>query len=97
MSNSWGREVNRLTEDQLALYARHDWTCAAGKCKEPPTHLTTYSYVTGRAGRVSFASRRACTAHAEAFAAKHGIEITDRAPAAHASETAVEQALGGQP
>lgn len=77
MSQSWGHAVRRLTEAQAALDALHDWKCRTGKCGEPVTHITQYSYVTGRAGRVSFSQRRVCTGHAERFAAKHEIEIAD--------------------
>lgn len=38
-------------------------------------YLFTYSYVTGRAGRVSFASKNVCRDHAEKAAAKYGIDL----------------------
>lgn len=93
MGNSWGHAVRRLTEDEVARYASHGWVCTAGKCREPVTHLTEYSYVTGRAGRTSWAARKVCAAHAEKFAAKHEVEVTDAPRPVHASETAVGQAL----
>jgi hypothetical protein len=93
MGSSWGHAVRRLTEDETARYVKHGWACASGKCREPATHFTEYSYVTGRSGRTSFSTRRACTVHAERFAAKHEIEITDAPRPVHASETAAGQAL----
>ena len=94
MGSSWGHAVRRITEDEAARYAKLGWACSSGKCREPTTHFTEYSYVTGRAGRTSFATRRACTAHAEAFAAKHEIQVTDAPPSRHASEDALEHAFG---
>ncbi len=84
MSTSRGHAVRRLTEQEIRLNSERGYTCSSGKCKNPPTHATRYSYVTGRAGRVSWSEREVCTPHAEKFAAKHGIEITDAAKPQHA-------------
>ena len=99
MANSWGHAVRTLTAEELAslerrnkrgaeIFGREDYDydirCKTPKCRERVTHATRYSYVTGRAGRTSWASRNVCTGHAEKFAAKHGIEIADAAPQLHA-------------
>jgi len=73
-SRSWGHAIRPLTEQEQASNARSGRaTCGTGRCTEQATHLTTYKYVTGRAGRVSSASRHVCTAHADTFAAKHDL------------------------
>jgi len=76
MGRSWGHVVRQLTDAEIDHYDRWDERCAVSpKCQDQATHLTAYDYVTGRAGRVTDSRRRACTPHAEKFAAKHGIEI----------------------
>ena len=75
MSQSWGHAIRRLTSEEAATYTRLGWTCATAKCKEPVTHITQYSYVTGRGGRTSWSQRKVCTTHGERFAAKHEVEI----------------------
>ena len=107
MSNSWGHEARRLTEAEIARLERQDEhsaqvfgregydynrTCKTPRCAEHATHEIRYSYVTGRAGRVSWAAKNICTGHAEKFAAKHGIEITDAPPQEHASQRALQAA-----
>lgn len=84
MANSWGHVARRLGADELAVVragSAYHRTCRAPKCEEPVTHATQYNYVTGRAGRTSWASRYVCTGHAEKFAARHGVEITEAATA----------------
>jgi hypothetical protein len=94
MSNSWGHSVRPLTEADLARNKRLGWEkCRTGKCQEPATHATHYNYVTGRAGRVSWSERHVCTAHAEKFAASHGVEIE----AAPAPEHALSRLLSETP
>ena len=84
MSRSWGHAVHRLADAEMArmeqMAGTYYGTCRALKCQEPVTHITQYSYVTGRHGRTSWSERRVCTGHAEKFAAKHGIEITEGLP-----------------
>ena len=74
-SNSWGHAVRALTADERQARDRLDWTCSAGKCQQAPTHVTTYQYVTGRAGRTSEAEKRVCGEHARRFAAKHNLDF----------------------
>lgn len=37
------------------------------KCQNESTHLLTYHYVTGRAGRVSYAEKPICEQHAQKY------------------------------
>jgi hypothetical protein len=95
MSNSWGHAIRRLTEPEAEQRARHGQTCT-GRCVAPATYATTYSYVTGQAGRVSWAERYACDEHAARFAAKHGLSLPAEpiVGPVHASDAAVRQAFG---
>lgn len=94
MSRSWGHEVRRLTDDEYQRHERLGWNCSAGKCNEPVTHAATYSYVTGRAGRVSSSAHLVCTSHAERFAAKYEAGIIDAPVHEHASAAMLRQASG---
>lgn len=94
---AWGFEVSLLAEDEVRRRAQRDGHCSTGKCRDRATHLTSYRYVTGRAGRVGSAERAVCTAHAERFAAKHEVEIgPPRAGRQTASQAAISAFLGGQ-
>jgi hypothetical protein len=109
VSKSWGHAVRRLTEDELARARRQDehsagvfgregyayeTICRMPKCGERIACEIRYSYVTGRAGRTSWAAKNVCTGHAEKFAAKHGVEITDTPPQEHASQQMIQAAFG---
>lgn len=53
------------TKEQCINYERK---CRiSGKCKNESTHLLTYRYVTGRAGRTSYAEKPICEHHAEKY------------------------------
>jgi hypothetical protein len=113
MSNSWGHALEQLSVQRLFDLARSDartearggtyfyGTCTIGRVthNEPATYVSSYNYVTGRAGRVSWASKRICADHAVRFAAKHGLDInaapTQRQRPRHASEQALEALFGG--
>ncbi len=97
MGNSWGHTLERLTDEEIAKRI-HDKACDCG-CRRrrlctsgrrdheaPATYLATYNYVTGRAGRVSWASKYVCDDHAAKFAAKHGIRLGQRPGAGRAAE-----------
>jgi hypothetical protein len=80
---------------------RRQGMCASGRVKthrEPATYVSSYNYATGRAGRVSWASRLLCADHAAKFAAKHGLDFVtvpvQVARPKHASEQAFEQFFG---
>jgi hypothetical protein len=86
MSNSWGHTLERLSDERIAERAhakacncgcRRRRLCTSGRRdhEAPATYLATYNYVTGRAGRVSWASKYVCDDHAAKFAAKHGIDL----------------------
>jgi hypothetical protein len=106
MSDSWGHTLERLGEQELirltarAVRERERWgdsavnLCVAGRVthREQATYQSTYSYVTGRAGRVSGASRLLCEGHARKFAAKHLIDWDDIPTRAERPEHASEQA-----
>lgn len=109
MSRSWGHAVRRLTDAEITRAVQHDKhgaeifhrpdyaydsVCRMPKCKERISHQITYNYVTGRAGRVSWAAKDVCTGHAEKFAAKNGVEITDAPAREHATQQAVRAAFG---
>jgi hypothetical protein len=44
-------------------------------CGQPATHMLTYEYVTGRAGRTTYARRSLCEPHAREAAARYGIRF----------------------
>lgn len=51
-------------------------TCGLSpKCKAPPAYVVTWSYVSGRKGRVTRAERQCCEAHAHKFATLYGLEL----------------------
>jgi hypothetical protein len=74
-------------------------TCTLGRVthNEPATYVSSYNYVTGRAGRVSWASKRICAQHAEQFAAKHGIDLASVATQAERPKHALGRLLDGEP
>ena len=39
----------------------------SGKCQNESTYMLTYRYVTGRAGRISYAEKPICEHHAEKY------------------------------
>lgn len=86
-SKSWGHAISVLPRG--APQRRHP--CAA-RCDQIATHLAVYNYVTGRAGRISFASRGLCDLHAERFRAKHGLPEPE---VAAAPRHALERLIGG--
>ncbi len=86
MGNSWGHTLERLSDERITEMAhakacdcgcRRRRLCVMGRLdhQAPATYLATYNYVTGRAGRVSWASKHICDDHAAKFAAKHGIDL----------------------
>lgn len=97
-SKSWGHAAGVLPEDQRGYTVRGVWFTywCAGKCPDPATHWTAYSYVTGRSGRVSHVTRKVCQRHAEQFATRHGIQVTDDAPRPTATQTIIGQQLAGE-
>lgn len=105
------RELFRLARNDAASMdayggddpTRYRWhgMCSIGRVthQEPATYEHSYSYVTGRAGRVSWATKLVCAEHAEQAAAKYGIDLA-AVPVQchrtkHASEQAVEAFFGG--
>lgn len=58
--------TKRYTEQHCAVC---DVELILGKNYEP-THLLTYHYVTGRAGRTSFAEKAICEQHAQKYLKK---------------------------
>jgi hypothetical protein len=102
-ANSWGHTLQRLSADETArmLHAdacdcgcRRRRLCTIGRRdhQEPATHLATYQYVTGRAGRVSWARRYMCDVHAEKFRVKHDLAVPEVRPT---SRHALERILDG--
>jgi hypothetical protein len=111
VSNSWGHTLQRISDERRAELAhepgctcgcRRYKSCTAGRRDhlQPAAYWFTYSYVTGRAGRVSYASKLLCTDHAAKAAEKYGIDLAEAAEGErprHASEEAVEQLFGSRP
>lgn len=90
MGESWGHSVRILPPEERERLVRSGLKCSSGRCTKEATHATSYNYVTGRSGRVSWAERSACREHADRFAAKHQVEITEAAAPQHASERALQ-------
>jgi hypothetical protein len=105
VSESWGWGVRRLTAEEVARLDRAEASAresgasyggwyrrckVAPKCQGKGTHEVTYNYVTGRAGRVSWARKLSCDDHAAMTAVKHGIEITSGEAPKHALDRVIE-------
>ena len=89
MSKSWGHSIRlyqsgEVTQTSYIPYQgteadrRYTWhpnNCQGRKCTTRPVFETRYSYVTGRAGRVTDRRQSACQQHGEAFAKKHRLEV----------------------
>lgn len=75
MSSSWDHAVTRLDPTTVDEHDRWGRRCSTSRCTEPVTHVAGYRYVTGRAGRVSWAERRVCEDHAARFAQRYQVDI----------------------
>lgn len=82
--SSFGHDIRRLDADDreylarmIAAHGPRHYSCATRNCDEPAEFETTYRYITGRRGRVSWARRRACSTHGLAFASKHGLDVSE--------------------
>lgn len=81
MSKSWGWRTIPFTEQDSAYFARqaetaipkyrHFYLCRRKGCGAAPEVFVRYSYVTGRAGRVSYQERPFCRVHGEQAVAAH--------------------------
>ena len=87
-SKSWGHTLQKLPPSSWG----RDHPCAA-RCEQLATHLSTYKYRTGRAGRIAWASRGLCDVHADRFRAKHDLPEPD---VATAPRHALERIVGGE-
>ncbi len=95
MSRSWSHHVSRLDEAIVDRNDRFGSTCATGKCTGLPTHAIGWDYVTGRAGRVSYATWHVCTGHGTKFAAKHQLTVLDPQPEQPSAVAAAMQTMVG--
>lgn len=98
-SKSWGHAAGVLPEaDRSYRWDGEIWwlACASPRCENQVSHWTSYSYVTGRAGRVTRATRKVCEHHAEQFASKHGIPVAEEPPAPTATQTIIGEFVSGQ-
>lgn len=86
-TKSWGHTLRRLTEAEVGQVGTR--TCAAGKCQGVAAYASTYRYVSGRAGRATFAQRALCEHHATRFAATHRITVIDGPAPSHALDRAL--------
>lgn len=59
--------------------AAHWYECSSPRCHSRPLFHSTYDYITGRAGRVSYARKDLCVEHARKFAAKNGLPFDEQA------------------
>jgi hypothetical protein len=99
--SAWGHALRRLTERERGTPGSWASTCSAGgrpRCEQPTLFAFTYSYVTGRRGRVSWAQKNLCHAHAERAAKRYQLALPAEAAEGprHARELAIEQLLGGE-
>lgn len=111
MGESWNHELRRIPDAERTARAdkaakhlaefgsdRYD-KCVVGPVARhhvPATYRHVYSYVTGRAGRVSYATREICADHAAKVAVKYGIDleqVVEGNRPRHASEEAFDQLL----
>lgn len=90
MGESWGHRVRILSQEDCEHLLRVGLRCRSGRCTNEVTHATSYNYVTGRLGRVSWAERSVCREHAARFAAKHQVEITQAEAPQHALERVLQ-------
>jgi hypothetical protein len=88
MPNSWGHAISLLPPGAWERGRQ----CSTPRCVQLATHLTVYKYLTGKAGRTSWAARRVCDVHAERFRAKHQLPEPE---AAAAPRHALERLIGG--
>jgi hypothetical protein len=109
--NSLGHTREQLSVQRLFDLARSDarteardgryfyGTCTLGKVthNEPATYASSYSYVTGRAGRVSWARKRICADHAVKFAAKYDLDINAVPTEGARPKHALDRILDGEP
>jgi hypothetical protein len=85
-SRSWGYACWRLTARQIDRADRWGRVCTgAPKCKAQSVGAITWSYITGRRGRVATREGIVCETHLTRFAAKHELTIGD-APATEPAE-----------
>jgi hypothetical protein len=59
--------------------AVHWYECSSPRCHGRPAFYSTYDYITGRAGRVSYARKDLCVEHARKFATKNGLTFDEQA------------------
>lgn len=80
---TWAHALRILTDEELETNSRIGWTkCSSGSCRNPRTHESSYSYVTGKTGRTSSARRQICSGHAFEFAQKYGLKYEGPEPVA---------------
>lgn len=73
VGRGWWRSQIVKGEDGLWRYDAHGShvTCGHRGCNKPATHMSGYSYVTGRRGNVSVRESFHCPDHAASFAERH--------------------------
>jgi hypothetical protein len=96
MSNSWGHALEAITDEQREQLPEWDQTCRAGRqCGQQTAYFGSYNYVTGRAGRISWAGKYMCLDHGTRFQAKYG--ITEVPVRRSRPKHALERLLDGEP
>lgn len=92
-SSKWGRvpNVSVQMEDGRVVGKR---ACSV-RCQNPVIYVTSYRYVTGRAGRVSAAERAVCAEHGARFAQKHGLELPSTEPGPEPPPRFLDEVLRG--
>ena len=81
MSRTWGHSLRVLSQKEIDADARAGWTtCNVPRCINPRSHVASYQYITGRAGRQSSADKAMCSGHAAKFAKQHGLRYEGPKP-----------------
>lgn len=77
MSSAWAYELRLLNEPQVSpqFQARRPCVACGYKAKVPASYVASYSYITGRGGRIGRNERPLCPSHAARFAAAHGLTM----------------------
>lgn len=83
MTRSWGHQIRKATAEETASWDRQRGgreggypRCSHPRCRAVPTHVSTYRYVSGKAGRVTGTERLLCDDHAVRFVARHRVTVT---------------------
>lgn len=78
MSTAHNHQIRTATADELAGRPGTNGLCISTRwCVAPVRYFTSYSFATGRAGRIGHRENAVCTFHAQQFAARHGVPMPE--------------------